>query len=135
MATLDDLLRAARGTVEHTRAKVLAKNDYRLIADLVEIRKMRGLSQQALAARLGISQQAVSKIESHDSDPRLSTIRRYANAVEALIAHAVEPDRGQLLANTLWVSMTFTTISGAPSNTYAVPAATSYKRTDMAIAA
>lgn len=94
MATLEELLRRARGTAEHARAKMLAKNDYKLMADLVQIRISRGLTQPQVAKRLGISQQAVSKLESYSSDPRLSTIRRYANAVEALVAHVVEADEG-----------------------------------------
>lgn len=135
MATLDDLLRDASGTVEHTRATALAKNDYRLIAQLVSVRRLRGLSQSEVAARLGISQQAISKLESHDSDPRLSTIRRYANAVEALVAHAVEADRGQLLHSTIWVSATFTEVSKPTTNSYVATPAANYKRTDLAIAA
>jgi transcriptional regulator with XRE-family HTH domain len=79
-----------------TRAKELAKNDYLLMSALVTIRKESGLSQAEVADRLGITQQAVSKIESYDADPRLSTVRRYAHAVEALVVHLVDLDRGQL---------------------------------------
>jgi transcriptional regulator with XRE-family HTH domain len=134
MPTLEDLIRRAQGTVEHARAKALAKNDYKLLADLVQVRKSRGLSQSDIAERLGISQQAVSKLESYDSDPRLSTVRRYALAVEALVAHAVEADNGQLADGATWMSTTFTTAM-RPSKTYVTARASSYKRTDLAIAA
>lgn len=64
-------------------------------SELVLLRREAGLSQGDVAERMGISQQAVSKFERYDSDPKLSTVRRYANAVGALITHRVERDQGQ----------------------------------------
>lgn len=78
------------------RAKYLAKEDYDLVFQLVTLREQSGLSQTDVAERLGISQQAVSKFERMESDPRLSTIRSYAHAIEALVAHSVDKDKGQL---------------------------------------
>jgi transcriptional regulator with XRE-family HTH domain len=132
MATLEELLRRARGTVEHARTKMLAKNDYNLMADLVQIRISRGLTQPQVAERLGISQQAVSKLESYSSDPRLSTIRRYANAVEALIAHVVEADEGQLTNGRAWIATTYTTTTVTPNRTYPAEAV---RRVDYSVAA
>ena len=99
MAGLDDLLRAARETPDHSRAKILARNDYKLMSDLVKVRQSNGLSQDDVAHILGISQQAVSKLESYDSDPKLSTLRRYALAIGALVEHTVSSDqiRGESL--------------------------------------
>lgn len=77
------------------RAKVLAREGRTMRSELVSIRRARGLSQQDVADRMGISQQAVHKLERYDADPRMSTIERYSNAVEALIFHRVEEDRGQ----------------------------------------
>ena len=34
---------------------------------------------------MGVTQQAVHKLERHDSDPKPSTVRRYANAVGAVV--------------------------------------------------
>ncbi|MDN5558781.1 MAG: helix-turn-helix domain-containing protein [Ruaniaceae bacterium] len=42
-----------------------------------------------MAKLLGVSQQAINKFERYDSDPKLSTIRRYANAVGVLVEHRV----------------------------------------------
>jgi transcriptional regulator with XRE-family HTH domain len=84
----------ARAT-SRRRAVELAKNDFRLLRDLIRVREARGLSQKDVAEALGITQQAVSKFERLDADPRLSTIRQYAHAVGALVAHAVEADNGQ----------------------------------------
>lgn len=53
------------------------------------------MTQKDVAELLGISQQAVQKFESYDSDPKMSTLARYANAVGALVTHSVEPDVGQ----------------------------------------
>lgn len=133
VADLADLFRRARGTREHLRAKHLAKADYRLVAALVKVRKERGLSQQDVADRLGLTQQAVAKIERYDNDPKLSTLRRYAHAVGALVAHVVEVDEGQLeRGEWLAVSYSMPTITPVASNTYAVEG---IKRTDFVIAA
>lgn len=77
------------------RAKVLAREHRELKARLVRVRRKAGLSQEDVAERMSVSQQTVSKFERYDSDPKLSTLRRYANAVGALIEHQVEIDRGQ----------------------------------------
>lgn len=80
------------------RAKYLAREDRHLKTELVRLRRDRGLTQQDVADLLGISQQAVQKLERYDSDPKMSTLARYANAVGALVAHEVEFDAGQSLA-------------------------------------
>lgn len=63
------------------------------------------MTQKQVADLLGISQQAVTKLERYDSDPKLSSLRRYANAVGAIVEHRVIPDVGQsalLAANSRW---------------------------------
>lgn len=82
------------------RAKYLAHEDRLLKTELVRRRRDRGLTQQDVADLLGISQQAVQKLERYDSDPKMSTLARYANAVGALVSHQVEFDAGQSLAPT-----------------------------------
>lgn len=47
-------------------------------SDLRTERKNAGLSQSELADRVGISQPALSQIESGNNDPTLSTVRRIA---------------------------------------------------------
>ncbi|MDP5226453.1 MULTISPECIES: helix-turn-helix transcriptional regulator [Arthrobacter] len=80
------------------RAKVLAREDRSMRSELIRLRRSAGLSQAQLAERMGVSQQAVAKFEKYDADPKLSTIRRYANAVGALVSHEVDLDRGQSIA-------------------------------------
>lgn len=81
---------------EFKRARYLAKQDYTLIMALIRMRADKGISQTEMARRLGVTQATVSAFERMDNDPKLSTIRRYATAVGALVTHNVEADKGQL---------------------------------------
>jgi DNA-binding XRE family transcriptional regulator len=58
-----------------------------LLASLVDRRLEMGLSQTLVAARMGTSQSALARIETGDSDPRLSTVERYALALGDELAH------------------------------------------------
>jgi len=59
---------------------------------LVALRREAGLTQQDVADFMGCTQQAVQKLERYDADPQLSTLRRYANAVGAVVSHQVRRD-------------------------------------------
>jgi transcriptional regulator with XRE-family HTH domain len=64
-----------------------------LVDALVSLRHALGLTQTEVARRMGVKQPMVSGFENEGSDPRLSTIQRYARAVHAtatfsLIAHS-----------------------------------------------
>jgi len=61
--------------------KELAQRRRALADELVERRIAVGLSQTEVAARMGTSQSAVARLESGQSDVRLSTLERYAAAV------------------------------------------------------
>jgi transcriptional regulator with XRE-family HTH domain len=52
-----------------------------LVADLSARRRAMGLSQTAVAARMGTSQSALARLESQAGDVRLSTLERYAAAL------------------------------------------------------
>ncbi|MGC2941838.1 MULTISPECIES: helix-turn-helix domain-containing protein [unclassified Brevibacterium] len=77
------------------RAKVLAREDRELKAALIRTRQESGLSQKDVAEIMGVSQQAIHKLERYDSDPKASTMRRYANALGAMYEHRVHRDHGQ----------------------------------------
>lgn len=100
VATLDTTLIKAR-------AKVLAREDRELKVALIRVRRETGLSQKDVADRLGVTQQSIHKLERYDSDPKASTLRRYANAVGALVEHHVHTDIGQsvhLAARNKWIN-------------------------------
>lgn len=102
---LSEILSTVRESDDYNRARLLAANDYKLMSELVILRKKAGLKQSDMAERLGISRQAVSKIESYDSDPTLSVIRMYANAIGVVVRHSVYEDTGRHIYttnNTLW---------------------------------
>lgn len=57
---------------------------------LIRLRKLRKLSQQQLAMRSGISQQAISKLESGKSSPAEFTIRQLAAALRVPMSALLE---------------------------------------------
>ena len=59
----------------------------RLLRSLAERRRELGLSQTTVAARMGTSQSALARLESGESDPRISTVERYALAVGEELEH------------------------------------------------
>ncbi|TWP45966.1 helix-turn-helix domain-containing protein [Lentzea tibetensis] len=61
-----------------------------LIDALVMLRQALGLSQKEVAKRMGIGQPTVSGFEKESSDPKLSTLQRYARAVEARLQVKVD---------------------------------------------
>lgn len=74
------------------RAEQLVESHTRLMEDLYLLRKKNKLSQDLVGERMGVSQPAVASFESHDANPTLSTIRRYALAVGARIEYKVIDD-------------------------------------------
>ncbi|HVC70984.1 MAG TPA: helix-turn-helix transcriptional regulator [Acidimicrobiales bacterium] len=56
-----------------------------LAEELVQRRISLGLSQTEVAARMGTSQSAVARLETGQADVRLSTLERYAAAVDNVI--------------------------------------------------
>lgn len=60
----------------------IAERRRQLAAELIETRTELGLSQTEVAARMGTSQSAVARLESGHADVRLSTLERYAAALD-----------------------------------------------------
>lgn len=52
-----------------------------LLRRFVSRRKVRSISQAAVAAQMGTTQSAVSDLEAGRTDPRFSTLQRYARAI------------------------------------------------------
>jgi HTH-type transcriptional regulator/antitoxin HipB len=57
--------------------------DFKIGVILRQARESAGLTQEELALRLQTKKSAISRIENHADDVRLSTLRRYADAVGA----------------------------------------------------
>ena len=60
---------------------------------LIRTRKMRHLSQQQLAMRSGVSQQAISKLETGKSSPSEYTIRQLATALRVPMSMLLEEEQ------------------------------------------
>jgi transcriptional regulator with XRE-family HTH domain len=88
------------------RARHLVDQDRELRFELIRLREASGLTQRDVAERIGVTPQAISKFERIDADPKLSTIRRYAHAIEAIVSHKVERDEGQLVDGVEWAVFT-----------------------------
>lgn len=89
---MGDVLTVNGSTIRQHRqnlAKQLALANYELLNELVDIRIESGLTQQDVANLLKVSQQSISKFESLESDPRLSTITKYAMAINVLVGHTI----------------------------------------------
>ena len=66
----------------------------RALTDELVTRRVRlGLSQTQVAARMGTSQSAVARLESGDADIRLSTLERYAAALDMQLDWKLKKER------------------------------------------
>ncbi len=59
--------------------------DFKIGIILRQAREAAGLTQEEVARKLRTKKSAISRIENHADDVRLSTLRRYADAVGAHI--------------------------------------------------
>ena len=86
---------AVRAESLERRADLLFYARVRLLEGLVRLRKEHKLSQQTVAERMGVSQPTVAAFERYDANPTVSSIIRYAMAVNALLAIKVVDDSGE----------------------------------------
>ena len=66
-----------------------AQTHARIIETLVQVRNDQAMTQSDVADRMGTTQSRVSNIERIGGDPRLSTLLRYARAVDAKVRMSV----------------------------------------------
>ena len=60
-----------------------------MIKNLKKLRKQKGISQQALADAVGVSQQAVNKYENQNSEPGIDTLIAMANYFDTSVDHLI----------------------------------------------
>lgn len=70
--------------------KEMAARRRALAEELVAHRVALGLSQTDVAARMGTSQSSVARLESGQSDVRMSTLERYAAAIGRVLDWRLE---------------------------------------------
>lgn len=69
---------------------------YRLAVSVIELRRAAGLTQRQLAARSGVQQADISRIEAGDANPTLATIAALAYALGAeLVLGPARPRKAQ----------------------------------------
>lgn len=65
---------------------------FQLGAMLLSAREQAGLTQAEVARRLGTHKSAISRMENHAEDIRLSTLQRYAEAVGCFLSLELRPE-------------------------------------------
>jgi HTH-type transcriptional regulator/antitoxin HipB len=68
--------------------------DFKVGVLLRQAREQAGMTQEQVAERLHTKKSAISRIENHAGDIRLSTLERYARAVGYNLALELRPARG-----------------------------------------
>ncbi|MFI9391955.1 helix-turn-helix domain-containing protein [Streptomyces bauhiniae] len=91
---LDELIGEELAHPEFEAAFEDARSRSSLLRRMVGRRKARKISQAAVAERMETTQSAVSELESGGTDPRLSTMQRYARAIGCRLDVRLKDDGG-----------------------------------------
>ncbi len=91
---LDDFVVEQSRNPEFRAAYEDAEAREALLGSLVARRQRLGLSQAQIAGRMATTQSAVSDFERGATDPRLTTLQRYARAVGCGLVVALREDTG-----------------------------------------
>lgn len=81
MTKLADLLALHMKDPEFAAAYAVADAEYQVIEEMIRARSEAGLSQAALAERMGTTQSAIARLEGGRVSPSVETLRRYGVAV------------------------------------------------------
>jgi transcriptional regulator with XRE-family HTH domain len=91
---LDEIIReGTERDADFPRLLAAAERSRALMKQLAAVRVGSGISQVEVARQMKTSQPAVARLEAGESDPRLSTVERYAGVV------------GQRLTTATWMSV------------------------------
>jgi ribosome-binding protein aMBF1 (putative translation factor) len=78
---LDDFIAEAGADPVFAAALEQARQRRMILRELAERRKAAGLSRSVVAGRMGTSEAAVARLESGATDPRWSSVERFAAAI------------------------------------------------------
>lgn len=91
MSAFESLLAVKLENPEVRAAFEDSRDRHELVRLLVEVRVRRRVTQKQIADLMGVTQSTVSGFETEDADPRLSTLQRYARALNHKIVVDVRP--------------------------------------------
>ena len=60
-----------------------------MLQNLKELREKAGMSQKALAEKIGVSQQSINKYENHNIEPDIETMIRIANCFDTSVDYMI----------------------------------------------
>lgn len=92
MITLDHALAEWAENPEFTEGYERGFQAFQLGVMLLSAREQAGLTQAEVARRLGTHKSAISRMERHAEDIRLSTLQRYAEAVGCFLDLRLRPE-------------------------------------------
>jgi DNA-binding XRE family transcriptional regulator len=75
--------RRSQTDIEFGEGFEVGYTNFKIGVVLRQARETAGLTQEEVARRLNTTKSAISRIENHADDVRLSTLKRYADAVGA----------------------------------------------------
>ncbi|HEX6194509.1 MAG TPA: helix-turn-helix transcriptional regulator [Jiangellaceae bacterium] len=73
----------ARMSPEELQQQAVFEAAYNIAMQVIELREQHGLTQAELAARCGMNQADISRIERGSTSPTVRTLQRIANALSA----------------------------------------------------
>lgn len=65
---------------------------HNVVDSLIAVRRERGMTQANVAAGMGVRQPTIAQFETETSDPKVTTVQRYARAVGVRVRFVVEED-------------------------------------------
>jgi DNA-binding XRE family transcriptional regulator len=68
-----------------------SRMEYRILGELIKLRKAKGLTQADIAEKTGSNQRVISRIEKHEQSPTLKTLCSLANALNVDILLSPRP--------------------------------------------
>ncbi|MEI3377760.1 MAG: helix-turn-helix transcriptional regulator [Coriobacteriales bacterium] len=81
MTTLDEYIEQQLADPEFARAWEDSEDEYRFRLALIEARQSIGMTQAELARKTGMKQNAISRIETGETNPTLGTLHRLAQGM------------------------------------------------------